>query len=289
MINTRSWIGIFALLFSFPIFAADIEISDAWIRPTTQGQENGMVGLTLTTPKKIKIIAVSSTAYTTAEIRKLSVIKGEKKMETIKGISLSAKRSLVFGPDSIHLALLGNKYMLNAGEKVPVILTVQYENKTTSEITFLAQPVRIRAGSAPLPIVATKVQTMSLPTIEQPIMPKQKQVIAPVAAVPLTPEVEVSAEPIIAAPAPEPMPEPTPEPALQPTPVPVPQPIPEPVPQPIPEKILTEQTDDAVIPPVEDCLKFSTAINACNQAGELDDIIRCRKITKTKYSCSQAN
>ncbi len=233
-----------------------------------------MVGLTLTTPKKIKIIAVSSPAYTTTEIRKPGKIKGEKKMQTIKGVSLSAGKSLVFGPDSIHLALSGNKNILNAGEKVPVILTVQYENKTTTDITFLAQPVRIRAGSAPLPVVDTNEQTMPLPTVEQPAIPAQTQMAAPAATEPPPAEAEVSAEPIIAAPAPQPIPEAAP------------QPTPEPASQSTPEKVLTEQTDDAVIPPVEDCVKYSEAMNACNQAGELDDIMRCRNITRAKLSCN---
>jgi hypothetical protein len=273
MINARSWIGIFTLLLSFPGFAADIEISDAWIRATTRGQENGMVGLTLTTPRKIKIIAVSSPAYATTAIQKPGKKNGEKKMETIKGISLSAGKSLVFGPDSIHLALSGNKNIINAGENVPVILTVQFENKTTKEITFLAQPVRIRAGSAPLPIVSTNVQTIPV-LVEQPAMPTQTRIAVPAAAEPPPAEAEVSAEPIIAAPAPQAIPEAAP------------QPTPEPPPQPAADIKLSEQTDGDDIKPVEDCVKYSKAMNACNQAGELDDIMRCRSITRTKLSCN---
>lgn len=282
MINTRNWIGIFAMLLSFPVFAADIEISDAWIRPTTQGHENGMVGLTLTTPVKIKIISVNSPAYSTTVIQKPNKTKGQNKMETIKSVSLSGGNSLVFGPDNIHLALSGNKNTLNSGEKVPVILTVQYENKTTKDITFLAQPVRIRAGAAPLPSVATNRQTMPLPAIEQPAQPTQMQMAAPAAAEPLPAEVAVSAEPVIA----EPAPQPTPEASSPATPVSVPQPPLEAAPQPTPEKILTEATDGTVISPVEDCSKYSKAMNACNQAGDLDDIMKCRNITKSKLSCT---
>jgi hypothetical protein len=291
MINTRYWIGIVALLLSFPVFAADIEISDAWIRPTTQGYENGMVGLTLTAPVKIKIIGVNSPAYTTTEIQKPSKRKGEKKMETIKSVSLSVGKSIVFGPDSIHLALSGNKNTLNAGEKVPVILTVQYENKTTKDITFLAQPVRIRAGAAPLPIASSKGQTMPLP-VEQPDIQKHAQMPAPVVDEPIPAKVEASAEPIIEAPnqmqKAVPAASELPSPIIKESAEPI---IAEPVLQSTPDQLtpnvkLTEQTNGDDIKSVEDCIKYSKAMNACNQAGELDDIIKCRNIAKSKFTCS---
>lgn len=280
MINTRSWIGIFIFLLSFSVFAADIEISDAWIRPTTQGYENGIVGLTISTPSKIKIIGVNSPAYSATVIQKSHKIKGQNKMETVKSVSLSAGKTLVFGPDNIHLALSGNKNTLNSGEKIPVILTVQYENKTTKDITFLAQPVRIRAGAAPLPIASSNSQTKPKLVIEQPA--QAMQLTAPAAAEPLPEEIAVSAEPVIAAPAPQPTPE-APSPAM---PKFVSQPPPEAAPQPTPEKALSEATDSADISPVEDCTKYSKAMNACNQVGELDDIMKCRNITKSKLSCT---
>ncbi len=267
MINTRSWIGIFALLLSFPTFAADIKISDAWIRATTQNNEDGMVGLTVTSPKKARIIAASSPAYTVTEMRK----SGKKKMESLKSITLSANKLYVFGPDSFHLALLGNKHMHEAGDKVAVTITVQYENKKTKDITFLAQPVRIRAGRSPLPmaqilpIVSTKASTMPLPIIEPAAIPEPTEMVAPVAEILPTPEVAL------------------PEPVVIAAPISVPATASEPT----PEIILTEQTEEEVIPPVEDCAKYSKAINACNQAGDIEDIMRCRKTTDSKLSCNQ--
>lgn len=313
MINTKILIGIFALLFSFSVFAADIDISDAWIRPTTQGHENGMVGLILSTPKKIKIVAVSSPAYTTAEIRKLRKTKSEKEMETLNGVSLSANKTLVFGPDSIHLALIGSKNMLNAGDKVPVILTVEFENKKTLDIKFFAQPVRLRAGGAPLPSVASLEQRLPRP-VENPATPKQMQIAVeavepvtppaplvediteaiietpiqipvPVISVPLAPVVKANKEPKIkvAKKSKKSIPVAVISPTVETASV---EPIIEtPAPQPTPEIVLTKETDD-VIPPVEDCIKYSAAINACNQEGELDEIMRCRKKTKLKLTCS---
>lgn len=270
MIHTRNWIGIFALLFSLPIYAGDIDISDAWFRASSQDQENGIVGLTVTTPQKARIIAVNSPAYSATEMRRVSVIKGEKKVETLKSISLPANTSLVWGSDSFHLALSGNKQILKPGEKVAVIFTVQYANKETADITILAQPVRTRAGSHPLPIISNaviKAPAMVQPSMEPTAVPEKTLDTPPVSPLPPhstdieTTEQAVSVEPISA-------------------------PL---APQDSPETKVLEQAEEAATLPVEDCLKYSTAITACNQAGELDEIMTCRKITRSKLSCAQSD
>jgi periplasmic copper chaperone A len=291
MISTRNWIGIIALLFSLPVSAVDLEISDAWIRVIAQDQENGMVGLTITAPQKARIIAASSPAYTTTEMRRT---KSEQKVELAKSIPLSANKPLALGSDNYHLALLGKKQTLKTGEKIPVLLTVQYNDKETKDITFLAQPIRARAGSLPLPIISKSITT--------PVMTPPNKVHVNAAeptptAVPLpqhTPEIEPAKTMAIA----EPMPEPVAvaEPVTEPVPMPVAEPVPAPAPisapialQVPPEIQLSELPEETPALPVEDCMQYSTETQACDHAGELDDIIRCRKSIATRLSCSKPN
>ncbi len=286
MISTRNWIGIISLLwFSLPVFAVDLEISDAWIRVNVQDQENGMVGLTITAPQKAKIIAASSPAYTSTEMRRT---KGEQKVELAKSIPLSANKPLALGSDNYHLALFGKNQTLKAGEKVPVILTVQYSEKETKDITFLAQPVRTRAGSLPLPMISKSIKTpvMSPPNKVQVIAAEPTPTAAPLPQ-PL-PEIE-PAKPVAIA---EPMP--MPEPLAEPISIPVAEPVPAPISAPIalqepPEIQLSELPEETSDLPVEDCMQYSTKIQACDHAGELDDIISCRKSIATRLSCSKSN
>lgn len=284
MISTRNWVGIISLLwFSLPVFAVDLEISDAWIRVNAQDQENGMVGLTITAPQKARIIAASSPAYTSTEMRKT---KRDQKVELAKSIPLSANKPLALGADNYHLALLGKIQTLKTGEKVAVILTVQYNDKETTDITFLAQPVRARAGSLPLPMIGNAIKT---PLISPP---NKVQIIAaeptPTAA-PLpqhTPEIEPAKTMAIAEATPEPVAEPASTPAAEPVPDPISAPIALQAP---PEIQLSELPEESTTPPLEDCMQYSTEIQACDHAGELDDIIRCRKSIATRISCSQSN
>lgn len=290
MKKTRNWIGIFTLLFSLPIFAVEIEVSDAWIRVNAQDQESGMVGLTVTAPQKARIIAASSPAYTSTEMRRLRSVKGEQKLEVTKSIPLSADKPLVLGSDNYHLALIGNNQSLRAGEKVPVILTVQYNDKTTTDITFLAQPVRSRTGGLPLPIISkpSKTPALARPNKAQAIAPEPTPAAAVAPAIPspqYTPEVEATTPVLIAEPMPtsEAIPEPVSMPVAETAPEPIPAPL---APQEPPEIKLSELPEETSALPVEDCLQYSTATQACDQAGELDDIIKCRKAVRAKLSCS---
>jgi copper(I)-binding protein len=290
---TRNWIGLLSLLFSLPLFAGDITISDAWIRVNPQDSENGMVGLTITSPQKAKIIAASSPAYTSAEVRRLSIIKGEQKMEITQSISLTANNPLVLGPDSVHLALLGNKQTLKAGEKVPVIVTVQYNDKETTDITFLAQPVRARTAKLPVPLINKTIQAPAVAVLnpEMAILNKEhakaaepRPIESPVTMPPqITPEVALSKQVVIADPIPDPMPELITKPAEEPVPEPT---TASPAPQITAEIKLSDLPEETSILPVEDCLQYATATKVCDHAGELDEIMGCRKIVKTKFSCS---
>jgi hypothetical protein len=287
MVNTKNWIGISALLFSLPIFANDLTITDAWIRATTQGYENGMVGLTITSPNKARIIGATSSAYSSVEMQKTSSLKGKHQVVTLKSISLPAHQTIVFSPDSFHLALLGNNQTLKTGEKVPVHITVKFENNETRDITFMAQPVRIRAGSAPLPMLspvatapsetpmvtkepiiaeAHALDTETTSPITVPAAPAESETIQNVAI----PETPVTAEPVL-----------TIEPIAIAEPAPVPTTAEE-----APEIKPAGRTDETPPTKVEDCLKYAIAIKTCDQEGGLDEIMDCRMLAESKYGCT---
>lgn len=292
MINTKNWTGIFALLFSLPLFASDLTISDAWTRATTQGHENGMVGLTITSPKKARIIAVTSPAYAATEMQKLSSVKGKHNAVTLKSISLPANKTIVFSPEGFHLALLGNKQTLSASQKVPVIITVKFENNETKEFSFMAQPVRIRAGSAPLPManpvaiqktVAPMVTMEPLITIEPAIEIEPATTNAPTTN---PPEVELFLPAAIAEPAVIAEPVVVAEPVNTVEPVIMAEPAPAAPAEVAPEVKLAEQPVEATPGKVEDCLKYAVAIKACDQAGGVDEIMECRSSSESKYGCT---
>ena len=139
MINKKKWLGVVALMLTTQVFAADIKVSDVWARATAPGQENGSVGLVITSPTDARLIAVTSPAAASAEIHTMTMEEGVMKMRQLEYLPLPAQQPVTLGPGSDHLMLFGLKKPLKAGDKVPLTITVQYANKKTSKINITAQ------------------------------------------------------------------------------------------------------------------------------------------------------
>ena len=129
------------LLFSTGVYADGIKISDAWARATAPGQENGSVALVITSPREARLVAVSSSASTSAEIHTMSMDKGVMKMRELQFLSLPAHKAVSLGPGGDHLMLFGLKKPLKEGDEVQLILTIEYTDKSKEKVQVKA-PVR---------------------------------------------------------------------------------------------------------------------------------------------------
>lgn len=138
MIKKKKWLGVMALMLTTQVFAADIKVSDAWARATAPGQENGSVGLVITSPTDARIIAVTSPAAASAEIHTMTMDAGVMKMRQLEYLPLPAQQPVTLGPGGDHLMLFGLKKPLKAGGKVPLTITVQYADKKTRKINISA-------------------------------------------------------------------------------------------------------------------------------------------------------
>ena len=147
--NRYIGIGIAALLFATQTWAGEISVSEAWARATAPGQENGSVGLVITSQKDAHIIAVSSPVSASAEIHTMTMDNGVMKMRQLEDLPLPAKQPVTLGPGGNHLMLFGLKRALKAGDSVPLTLTVKFGNKKTEK-------VRINALVRPLNAVPDK-------------------------------------------------------------------------------------------------------------------------------------
>ncbi len=140
------WLAVAALLFTTHAIAADITISDAWSRATAPGQENGSVGVVITSKVDAKLIAVSSNAAESAEIHTMSMDNGVMQMRQLDFLDLPSNQAVKLGPGGNHLMLFGLKHALKPGDKIPLTLTVQFSNKSTKKIKMTAQVRALTAG-----------------------------------------------------------------------------------------------------------------------------------------------
>lgn len=137
-INRKSWVVLAALLCAAQVHAGEVSVSEAWSRATAPGQENGSVGLVITSTRDARLIAVTTPVAASAEIHTMSMEGGVMKMRQLDYLTLPANQPVTLGPGGDHLMLFGLKHALKAGEKVPLTLTLQYADKSTRKLKMKA-------------------------------------------------------------------------------------------------------------------------------------------------------
>ena len=146
VINLKNWVVVTALLFAAQAYAGETTVSDAWARATAPGQENGSVGLVITSKKDARLIAVTSPASASAEIHTMTMDNGVMQMRQLEFLPLPAMQPVTLGPGGDHLMLFGLKHALKAGDELPLTVTVQFADKHTEKIKIKALVRPLTAG-----------------------------------------------------------------------------------------------------------------------------------------------
>lgn len=156
MTKLKHWTGLLALLLSLQANASEINIKDVWIRTLAPGQGDAIVGMVINSARQARIISAISPAYMAVTIQGPSK-SGANKTQELEFIDLPAQKSVVLDTGSVHLLLTGNKQNLGATDKVPVFITVQFEDNTSKTMTVMALPPQSKSA-APL---ASKVEAQA--------------------------------------------------------------------------------------------------------------------------------
>ena len=118
-----------AMLWSFSVFAGDIQVENAWARATAPAQDAAMVDLTITSAQDASLVGFSSPACKIAQLHSMTHDNGMMKMREVKSIDLPAGHHVALGAAGYHLMLMGLNAPLKAGESVPLILNVKVAGK----------------------------------------------------------------------------------------------------------------------------------------------------------------
>lgn len=120
-----------------------LQVSNAWIRPTIEGQENTAAYMTIKTPVSLRILSVYTPSAQKMEFHD-SVKNANAFSNSMKRvpypIELHPGYSLELKPGEKHLMILGLKRPLKEGEKIPVIFHLKssmYNNTTSAAITVM--------------------------------------------------------------------------------------------------------------------------------------------------------
>ncbi|MES3009353.1 MAG: copper chaperone PCu(A)C [Pseudomonadota bacterium] len=137
-------IGLFTTLAN----AQNVEVKDAWVRPTVAGQKGtgGFMKITAKTP--LTLVGVSSPVAGVAEVHEMKMDGDVMRMRAVPSLALPAGKTVELKPGGFHLMLMDLKQPLAKDSTVPVTLLFKDAQGKPSELA-LKLPVAIGAPGMP--------------------------------------------------------------------------------------------------------------------------------------------
>ena len=128
-----------ALLIALPA-AAQLTVTDPWVRGTVPGQMATGAFMKLQSAKDARLIEAASPVAGVVEIHEMSMENNVMRMRAVKALSLPAGRAVELKPGGYHVMLMDLKQQMKEGEVVPVTLVVESAGKR--ETIEVKAPVR---------------------------------------------------------------------------------------------------------------------------------------------------
>jgi len=144
---------LFAALWVCAAFTAhaQVEVSDAWVRATGQGQKATGVFMNLTAQKATRLVGVKADLTSSAEVHEMKMDKDVMKMQAVKALDLPAGQTVALKPGSYHVMLTDLKAPV--AEDSQVVLTLLFEDaagvKTQKEVKAVAKKMGMGGKDKP--------------------------------------------------------------------------------------------------------------------------------------------
>ena len=144
---------LFAALWVCAAFTAhaQVEVSDAWVRATGQGQKATGVFMNLTAQKATRLVGVKTDLTASAEVHEMKMEKDVMKMQAVKALDLPAGQTVALKPGSYHVMLMDLKAPV--AEDSHVVLTLLFEDaagvKTQKEVKAVAKKMAMGGKDKP--------------------------------------------------------------------------------------------------------------------------------------------
>lgn len=137
----RQLLGVMLLILANAAWGGvdDLLVDKAWMRESVPGQDNASVQLNLTSVKPGTLITVTSPVASSIKIQRLLRSKGKIKARTVDSLRLTPRQAMAFGKSSYALMMAGLKQPLNIGDRIPVSLTVRFNDGRVQTVKVEAE------------------------------------------------------------------------------------------------------------------------------------------------------
>ena len=124
-------------------FAQNVEVRDAWVRTTVQGQKGTGAFMKLTAKEGTRLVGVSSPVAGVAEVHEMKMEGDIMKMRAVDGLDLPAGKTVELKPGGFHLMLMDLKAALPKDTAVPVTLVFKDARGVQSKLD-----IKVPVGTA---------------------------------------------------------------------------------------------------------------------------------------------
>ncbi len=106
--------------------AQTVDVRDAWVRTSVQGQSATGAFMTITARESTRLVGVASPVAGVAEVHEMKMDNGVMKMRAVEGgLELPAGKAVELKPGGYHLMLMDLKAALPKDSTVPVTLLLK--------------------------------------------------------------------------------------------------------------------------------------------------------------------
>ncbi len=128
--------------------AAQVAVSDAWVRGTVAGQKATGAFMRLTPLADMALVAAASPTAKVVEIHEMKQEGGVMKMNAVERVALPAGKTVELKPGGVHVMLMDLAQPLKEGDTVSLALT--FEDKAGKKQTVeVKASVRALTAGAP--------------------------------------------------------------------------------------------------------------------------------------------
>jgi copper(I)-binding protein len=134
-----------AVILSGPTLAQTVEVKDAWVRSTVQGQQATGAFMKITAAKDARLVSVSSPVAGVSEVHEMKMDGDVMRMRAVEGgLALPAGKPVELKPGGYHLMLMDIKTALKKDTTIPLTLVVRdgsgVETKLTLQVPVASVP-----------------------------------------------------------------------------------------------------------------------------------------------------
>jgi copper(I)-binding protein len=119
---------------------AQVEVSEAWVRATVEGQTGSGAYMRLTSRADAQLVGAASPVAEKVEIHEMHTVGDRMTMRQIERLALPAGTPVALG-HGYHVMLIGLRHQLLAGQQVPITLHLLDAHGARFELALQA-PVR---------------------------------------------------------------------------------------------------------------------------------------------------